>query len=268
MQLFISWSGDDSKRLASAFRDWIPVVLQAVDPFMSSKDINLGSKWNETINSKLEKSAIGLIFVTPSNINSPWLNFESGALSKSLNVTSRVVPIVFGEQDPTTLISDGPLKQFQSMIRPTKENFFELIKVINKECESSLPDELVRRVFDKWWDMLDEDLQPIIHDMQTASSKSESNNSEDFERKMLLNLSNKMDELTYRTNAVVHSNSMNSNGFVIASLDETRKELESIAMRSNLNKKDSYAIHSVAIKLDKLSTELAEMDNINIHKVF
>lgn len=40
MQVFISWSGDQSKAVAELLNDWIPCVTQAVKPWISSADLD------------------------------------------------------------------------------------------------------------------------------------------------------------------------------------------------------------------------------------
>ena len=81
MKVFISWSGDQSKKIAQLFRDWLPTVIQAIEPFVSSEDIEKGARWNTDIAQELKESSFGLICVTKDNLNSQWLNFEAGALS-------------------------------------------------------------------------------------------------------------------------------------------------------------------------------------------
>ena len=54
MKVFISWSGDRSKFIANTLHWWLPNVMQAIDPFVSSQDIQKGAKGIETILSSLK----------------------------------------------------------------------------------------------------------------------------------------------------------------------------------------------------------------------
>lgn len=84
MQLFISWSGERSKAIASAIRDWLPLIIQSVKPWFSPEDIDKGARWLGDLNTQLEKQSVAVICVTPESLNAPWLLFEVGALSKAL----------------------------------------------------------------------------------------------------------------------------------------------------------------------------------------
>src|ERR1700743_130514 len=94
MKVFISWSGESSKALADVLRNWLPLVLHYVEPWMSDVDIDAGDRWADAVAKELEASNFGIICVTRENISSPWILFEAGALAKSLK-GSRVIPLLF-----------------------------------------------------------------------------------------------------------------------------------------------------------------------------
>lgn len=83
MKLFISWSGETSQQIALQLRKWLPLILPAAKPFITSTDIDKGAKWLGEIHSELEASNFGIVCLTPDNIRSQWLAFEAGALSTS-----------------------------------------------------------------------------------------------------------------------------------------------------------------------------------------
>jgi hypothetical protein len=81
MKVFISWSGQKSRDVASALRDWLPLVINSVEPFMSSRDISAGARWQVEIARQLDTTDFGIVCVTRENQASKWLNFEAGALA-------------------------------------------------------------------------------------------------------------------------------------------------------------------------------------------
>jgi len=42
--VFISWSGERSGLVAAALHDWLPMVVQTADPWMSSEGIEKGTR--------------------------------------------------------------------------------------------------------------------------------------------------------------------------------------------------------------------------------
>lgn len=95
MKVFISWSGDLSHKVAVILRDWLPSVIQSLESYVSSEDIDKGARWSTDISKELEDSSFGILCITRENLDPPWLNFEAGALSKSVD-RSRVSPFLFG----------------------------------------------------------------------------------------------------------------------------------------------------------------------------
>lgn len=160
MKVFISWSGDKSKEIASVFKDWIPAVVQAAKPYFSPNDIEKGSRWSSEIAKELEASSIGLICLTDENLQAPWLMFEAGALSKSMD-KGRVCPMLFGV-DPTDLA--GPLVQFQGTPF-SKEEVLKLMRTINTQLgDSALDSAVLNSVFEKWWPDLLEKVEKALEE--------------------------------------------------------------------------------------------------------
>ena len=82
MRVFISWSGQRSLAVGEALRDWLPLVIQSIRPFLSSTDIRAGQSWFNEISDHLKETNFGICCVTPANQSEPWLNFEAGAIAK------------------------------------------------------------------------------------------------------------------------------------------------------------------------------------------
>ena len=146
LKVFISWSGDRSRRVAEALRDWLPYVFPLIDPFLSTEDIEKGAKWNQVISGALEQSDLAIICLTPENLMSPWLLFEAGAVAK--RVDSRVWTYLFGLG--YTDVKD-PLSQFQHTAA-TKEDTRKLIATLNHRLgEGGHPPDRLTKSFETWW---------------------------------------------------------------------------------------------------------------------
>lgn len=61
MKVFISWSGERSQALAQALRDWLPMVLYYVEPWLSHSDIEAGERWAHEVAKELEVSKFGIL---------------------------------------------------------------------------------------------------------------------------------------------------------------------------------------------------------------
>ena len=109
MKIFVSWSGDLSHDVAVALRGWLPVVLPDADPWVSSEDIPKGSRWATELATQLDTTNCGILCITPQNAQEAWINFEAGALSKTV-AQAQIHPFLLGLR-PEDLT--GPLAQFQ-----------------------------------------------------------------------------------------------------------------------------------------------------------
>jgi hypothetical protein len=156
MRIFISWSGNASRAVAVSLREWLPSVLQVVEAYVSSEDIEKGARWSAEIAQQLNDTSFGVICVTKDNVGSPWLNFEAGALSKSVD-TSRVSPFLL-DMRPADLV--GPLSQFQATL-PQLEDVTRLLRSINSSTERPVNEARLTKSVEMWWPALEEQLNAI-----------------------------------------------------------------------------------------------------------
>ncbi len=107
--------------------------------------------------SQLEDTRFGVLCLTPENLLAPWILFEAGALSKTLENTY-VCPYLF-DLDPTDL--KGPLVQFQAT-KAQKEDTRKLVLTINEALrDERLSDVQVNKSFEVWWPKLEEKLASV-----------------------------------------------------------------------------------------------------------
>jgi len=114
---------------------------------------------------------VGLICLSPENIEAPWILFEAGALSKTLENTF-VCPYLLDLRPADILQS--PLVQFQATVAE-KEDTRKLLHTINKavagvENEQELPEAHLNEGFEMWWPKLYEQLQ-AIQSLQSQSPR-------------------------------------------------------------------------------------------------
>lgn len=178
MKVFISWSGDVSNKVAEAIREWLPTVLQTVKPYFTPSDIEKGTRWSSDIAKELDDSMAGIFCVTPQNINSQWLMFEAGAISKKVD-QSLVCPILIGLGNSDI---HGPLTQFQTTLFE-KSDFRKLVHDLNKANKSNMLEESVlNTVFEKFWPDLESRVKSILEENVT---KDEQNINMRSERELL-----------------------------------------------------------------------------------
>lgn len=80
MNVFISHIHEEAK-LAQVLKNWIESTFAGqINVFVSSdrRDIPLGSRWLEKIDSALSSSSVFVILCSPASLPRSWINFEAG----------------------------------------------------------------------------------------------------------------------------------------------------------------------------------------------
>jgi hypothetical protein len=157
MRVFISWSGPRSRALAEYIKEWLPLVIQAVEPWVSTA-IEKGTRGVDEISQALESTGLGVICLTRDNLESTWVHYEAGALARSHErVWTFLLDISHADVRP-------PLSQFQHTLAE-REEVWQLITSINTQAgragERMIPEDSLRRIFDRFWPDLEVKIEEI-----------------------------------------------------------------------------------------------------------
>jgi hypothetical protein len=206
MRVFISWSGERSHKLAILLHDWLPSVMQAVKPYVSSENLQKGTRWPIDLARELEQTAFGILCIVPDNTGAPWLNFEAGALSKIVK-DARVVPLLF-DLEPSALVGH-PLGQFQAA-KFEKGEVLKTLKSMNELLGSTrLDPERLKSVFEQWWPKLAQEVAAVPQDDRSVARTADQHPSQplsdlsDTEQKILAIWAHQSADLTLYSSHVV-----------------------------------------------------------------
>lgn len=158
MKVFLSWSGKRSQMLAHTLREWFPLVLHYLEPWVSQADIASGQPWAVTLAQELDASDFGILCLTPESIGSPWVLFEAGSLAKSLD-RGKVVPLLL-DLDLSDIIS-SPLGQFQAK-KVDRIDMAALVRDINRIRVDPIDAARLTQLFDALWPQFDAQVQEIL----------------------------------------------------------------------------------------------------------
>lgn len=170
LKIFLSWSGDPAKECAKLLHTWLPRFNASIKPFVSSEDIRKGDRGLQRIAEQLEGSSFGIVCVNRSNRDAPWINFESGALSRQV-AEGKVIPFLFDATTPRDLV-DSPLQQFQAVIAESEGDVLAMVKAINARCDPAADEGAIDELFEMIWPRIREGLRGIT-ERSAAGDESE-----------------------------------------------------------------------------------------------
>jgi hypothetical protein len=166
MKLFISWSGSTSQSIADEMRKWIGLILPQVKPFITTTDIDKGAQWEGKIRAELQQSDFGIVILTRDNLDSQWVAFEAGALSKHLE--GRVATILFG-------ISHADIKPPLSIFQGTIFNVTDFRQLITNINDAVVPvdrrsEDQIDAIFPMLWPKLEDPIKLILENASSSSA--------------------------------------------------------------------------------------------------
>lgn len=166
MKIFLSWSGEKSHEIAKLLKSYLKLWISGSKPYLSSEDILKGQRWSNEVGKELNDSRIGIICLTKDNLNSDWLLFEAGAISKSFE-DSHVYTVLFDDLESSDI--KGPLSLFQHT-KFEKEDFCKLIEQIysNEANENKVTDKsTLNRLFEKFWEDFEKAIKEKLSEIKT-----------------------------------------------------------------------------------------------------
>lgn len=185
MKVFVSWSGEASRRVAALFRKYLPCMIQDLALFMSQHDLTSGRRWSEQLSKELEESNFGIVCLTPENLQSPWILLEAGALTK--HVEGRACCVLLRELGPADV--SGPLSQFQNRVF-SRDGLQKLLFDMNALLERPLEPASLQLRFDKWWGDLDREVAAALADPHLSKSAGHKREQADILEELLLRVRN------------------------------------------------------------------------------
>jgi hypothetical protein len=183
MQVFISWSGNKSHSIAIVLRTYLKLMLQNLSPYLSSEDIKKGKRWSVELSKTLNNVKFGIICLTKENLNSEWILFEAGAISKSLE-DARVFTLLFDNLTPSEI--KGPLAHFQHTL--FNKNDFEklLYELYNLLEEKPIDSETLKKSFNTFWPHLEGEIIEALKKSEIETSLIAERTEKDYLQDILL----------------------------------------------------------------------------------
>ena len=213
MKVFLSWSGIRSHKVAVMLHDWLSLVIQALEPWVSSSDIERGSQWNNKINKELEASSQGVFCLTAENKEAPWILFEAGSLAKGQDTSRVYTPLIDIKPSEVT----GPLVQFNHT-QPTKSEMRLLVGNLNERLgDNRLNDAVLNRSFENAWPKFEADFKKIISETEASTPVKDSRGEKEIMSEVLEIVRNfdrrfaGLEQLTHRNKIMTDSNSKELN---------------------------------------------------------
>lgn len=169
-EVFISWSGKRSLAVAESLCDFIPRIIPELENrLFLSTGIEKGARWSDEIARHLEEADAGILCLTAEGLNSTWLHFEAGALTKGLDSTrarrgeagstsssSRIFTYLHGIE-PTAF--SGPLSEYQ-WTAANRDDTWRLMQALHGLFGDARADfRSARQRFDELWPELERDLR-------------------------------------------------------------------------------------------------------------
>lgn len=215
--IFFSWSGARSQKLAEEFFRFLPDIIQKAKPWMSGK-IEKGRRWSPELATALQDARIGIVFLTPENLEAPWILFESGALAKIVN-TAHMCPYLLGVEKKDV---SKPLADFQ-LTEANEHDTRELLHTLNRALDAGIEEPRLARTFEQFWPELAKNIDRIRKETPALAAPKRSDN--DLLGEILLRVRG-IEQRVDTRNPIASTHNPGSLGASLGRLETDIKQLE------------------------------------------
>jgi hypothetical protein len=182
MDVLISWSQPQSRRIATAVHALLSKVVPNVKPWMSTKDIAKGKEWFRELQGLLGRAQLCVICVTKENVRSPWLYYEAGAIGVKFSDPIRICPYLVGVAPG--ILSGGPLAQWQCTVAD-RDDTFSMIRSLNEVLNPDNDDgSALQTIFNQFWP----ELETVIMEAESMAGTGTESNATDTAASVLSSL--------------------------------------------------------------------------------
>jgi hypothetical protein len=146
MGIFISHINEEAE-IASVLKEWIEkTFLGQWTVFVSSdsKDIPVGSKWLDQIDSALEKSKLLIVLCSSKSISRAWINFEAGC---GWIKRIPIIPVCYSGMNKENL--PVPISMFQGINTNEKDFSNKLLNSIARHLDIKQKSQIDTEAFNK-----------------------------------------------------------------------------------------------------------------------
>lgn len=165
-KIVLAWSGEASSKVALALCRFLKLTLHGCEPWVSSEHVAAGAFWHSELLTALKSARIGVLCLTPGNIESKWIHFEAGAIANSFG-SPNACPYLL-DVDRSRL--QGPLQHLQC-VTADEQGTFRLVREINASLSTGrLEQDLLHASFSAHWPALAGTLN-VIAEEERARSK-------------------------------------------------------------------------------------------------
>lgn len=153
-KIFLCWSKHRSRAIATAWATLLPEIINDIHPVVST-EFQKGKEWSKLLRKDLDEARAGIVFLTPENVDAPWIHFEAGALATAVgHRDGDVFTYIYG-LDPGRLA--GPLSAYHSTVA-TKDDTERLVRDLCASLKREPPDQTL---YSAWWLKLEKALDNV-----------------------------------------------------------------------------------------------------------